>query len=257
MYSAAFFDVNGVLLTYEEAISSFLEEFNAALSKDYTFKDYIFLRGVPPLLGNANLLPLMAAYDRKELVSKLNVEHVDKAEEIARGLLAGLEPSLYKQRAYELRSMLKRHTKAIGSKPLFNEKHVPKFDALKEKYLLGIVTNDDPYFVKKHIPFINHFAFVVSAYDVGVKKPHPTIYSRAIQLANTADTTNQAEKGHIQASNVLYVCDGPHDVEGAKKAGFETYAIYSGMGRREWLYQKGAKRIFNNLGEYLDFLLNL
>ncbi len=240
-----FFDVNGVFLTYEDAIKSFLQEFNAKYERDYSYEDYVFFRGVPPLSGNAVLLPLMIEHSKDELMGRLNKEKVEEAEREAEILIEGLPKDIGDISNELYHKMFVKHIKAKGSKPLFKPNHVEIFDDLYKQHVLGIITNDDPYFVRKNLPFIDKFSVLVSSHHIDVKKPHPEIYKTAL------------EKSGLSSETIIYVCDGAHDVEGGVKAGFETYAIYSGMGRKEWLYQKGAKRVFNDLDEYLRFLSSL
>lgn len=80
---------------------------------------------------------------------------------------------------------------------------------LRPRYRLGAITNGNA--DVHHIGIGHYFDFVVTAAGVGVAKPHPEIFSAALDEAGTA------------AHETLHVGDDPvRDVKGAAGAGLRT-----------------------------------
>lgn len=89
---------------------------------------------------------------------------------------------------------------------------IPTLDALRGRYLLGILSNGNTHPDRCGLP--GRFQFVVQSQDHGVEKPDPEFFKIALREAGCA------------AGEMLHLGDSlPNDVAGANRAG----------GRSVWL----------------------
>ena len=83
---------------------------------------------------------------------------------------------------------------------------LPAFTALRNRYMLGLVSNGNSY--PEHCALDGQFAFVVFAHEVGVEKPDPAIFQAACREAGCAP------------DQLMHVGDSLRsDVEGANAVG--------------------------------------
>lgn len=80
---------------------------------------------------------------------------------------------------------------------------------LKQHFMLGVITNGNADVT--HIGISEYFKFALTSSDVGVGKPHPDIFLRALNEAG------------VNAGEALHVGDHPeNDLLGAEKVGMST-----------------------------------
>lgn len=81
--------------------------------------------------------------------------------------------------------------------------------ALARRFRLGTLSNGNASI--RRLAIGRHFAFAISADEVGRSKPDPAIFAAARTLAD------------VPAEAILHVGDNPdHDIDGARRAGFVT-----------------------------------
>jgi putative hydrolase of the HAD superfamily len=88
--------------------------------------------------------------------------------------------------------------------------------ALKEKYRLAILSNINILhfnYIKKNFPVLNVFHHFILSYKVGVIKPEPLIYRKALQILS------------VSPENVFYADDRSELVEGAKALGIRAFVF--------------------------------
>lgn len=92
----------------------------------------------------------------------------------------------------------------------------PTLEQLKNSYKIGLITNGNTRF--ENHPVSKYFDFAIRAADLGISKPDPRVFERAIELAGT--------------SKILHVGDSiEEDYLGAKNAGLSAI----------WLNREGLK----------------
>lgn len=85
----------------------------------------------------------------------------------------------------------------------------PTLEKLRQRYILGIVSNGNSY--PEKIGLERYFQFIVLAQEVGMEKPDPGIFHLAIERAGCLP------------GEFLYVGDSPeNDIIGAKRAGVKV-----------------------------------
>lgn len=95
---------------------------------------------------------------------------------------------------------------------------VPALEYLVGRYAVGAITNGNADL--ERIGLAHYFSFVISARVVGVAKPDPEPFRRALSA------------GGVDSSDVLHVGDHPeHDVRGAHSVGMRT----------AWMNRNGAR----------------
>ncbi|WP_297506955.1 TIGR02253 family HAD-type hydrolase [Thermococcus sp.] len=112
----------------------------------------------------------------------------------------------------------------------------------KEGYVLGIITDGDP--VKQwekilRLELGEYFDHVFISDELGVKKPHPKIFQKALQKAN------------LKAGEAVMVGDRLYsDIYGAKRVGMTTiWFRYGKYADRELEYRKYADFTISSLEE--------
>lgn len=84
---------------------------------------------------------------------------------------------------------------------------IPMLEQLKNQYKIGLITNGNTRF--ENHPISRYFDFAIQASELGISKPDPRVFKRAIELAGT--------------SKILHVGDSiEEDYLGAKNAGLSA-----------------------------------
>jgi HAD superfamily hydrolase (TIGR01509 family) len=108
-------------------------------------------------------------------------------------------------------------TAAHMSEVLADEEAVPVLSALSKRTQLALVSNfDHPplvYAILREMGLQDFFNLILLSGEVGVRKPSPLIYRRAI------------EKLRVSAEEALFVGDSPEDVEGANAVGMRAVLV--------------------------------
>jgi putative hydrolase of the HAD superfamily len=119
---------------------------------------------------------------------------------------------------------------ALDPKPLIPEE---LFADLAARHRMLLLSNTDPIHVaqmEKNFSFIKFFPTRIYSCAIGLSKPDPAIYRRAIESAG-------ASPGEI-----LYIDDVAEYVEAGKRAGLRTIHFRDADSLREDLYRLGALR---------------
>jgi len=117
---------------------------------------------------------------------------------------------------------------------------MPTLKALKNRYILGVMSNGNSY--PEKIGLEDHFSFIILAQEVGIEKPEPEIFHLA------------AEKAGCLPEELLYVGDSQEsDIVGAKKAGVRV-AWYNRTDARLLPEIPQPDYEINRLTELLDIL---
>jgi putative hydrolase of the HAD superfamily len=107
---------------------------------------------------------------------------------------------------------------------------IPTISKLKEKYLLGLLSNGNTY--PKHCGLEEAFSFVVFSQEHGVEKPDPRLFQIAV------------EKAGCSKEELLHVGNSlEDDIRGAVNAGIKCI----------WINRKGME---NHLGVQVDYEIN-
>ena len=112
---------------------------------------------------------------------------------------------------------------------------------LKQHFVIGAITNGNAQL--EHISIGKHFDFIVTAEDVGVSKPHPSIFQRASSLAK------------VELAEIMHVGDSAQtDVIGAMNAGCK--AVWFNRKRQPWPGGQNPHHVVHCLTE-LAAILNI
>lgn len=114
-------------------------------------------------------------------------------------------------------------------------------------YKFAIVSNKGDLHVK-HLNeyFFKDYIDVAIGEKTGIrKKPYPDTVFEALRLLNSSVDT------------AYYVGDSEVDIDTAKNANMECLVVSWGFRTNEQLIESGAKTIFNNPSELLDFIKNM
>lgn len=112
--------------------------------------------------------------------------------------------------------------------------------SLKQNYTLGAITNGNAQL--HNIPIGQHFDFIVTAEEVGVRKPDAQMFLHASKCAQT------------EIENIVHVGDCPQsDVLGALNAGCK--AIWFNNKRQVWPGGQTPDYVVNILSELPDVLM--
>ena len=104
---------------------------------------------------------------------------------------------------------------------------------LVPQYPCFLISNTNrPHFeyCRKEYPILNKFSGWVLSYEVGVLKPHPAIYHRALELAR------------LPASQIFYVDDREDLIAAGADIGFQTHRFTGAETLKEELAAKGILR---------------
>ncbi|MCD8388054.1 MAG: HAD family phosphatase [Bacteroidales bacterium] len=97
-----------------------------------------------------------------------------------------------------------------------------ELEKLKERYTLGLLSNTNPFimaftnspdFSEDGKPISDYFHYLFLSYEMGVCKPSPEIFERAIEI------------GGMEPEETLFVDDSPTNIEAAKRLGFATLYV--------------------------------
>ncbi len=194
-----FFDLNGTLLSYgnldkanqdhEDAIYIYFTERSKSISRekfDFYVKNYFDIQTPEEFNQELSLFE----YKLQQLAFQVELSlNEDELHELAMRSI----------RAWEVHH------------PLDNDSH-RILNQLQSQYKIALITDFD------HPPYIHHilhkynlnkfFKIIVISADVGVKKPHPEMFNKAL------------EEAQLSANEVVYVGDSvEHDICGALNVG--------------------------------------
>ena len=123
----------------------------------------------------------------------------------------GVEKSIARKIAQEAVELFLYHRNEV--EPFAGVEDI--LEKLASNYVLGAITNGNVRF--ELLPIARHFAFYVSAEQVGAAKPEPEIFRRALELGRLKDSLI------TDKSQVLHVGDDLEtDIYGANRFGFES-----------------------------------
>lgn len=122
------------------------------------------------------------------------------------------------------------------------EEALDVLERLAQDYTLGALTNGNADIYKTDAAEYFDFAFL--AEDIGTSKPHPDIFTAALQQAGVA------------AGNIIHVGDDPvHDVRGAQDVGMHT--VWMNTRGKPWPGGTRADREIANLQELPDAITSI
>lgn len=111
---------------------------------------------------------------------------------------------------------------------------LPNLKKLSQQYKLGALTNGNADLQQIGIRYF--FDFVLSAYEVGVEKPHPAFFALACQYAQT------------DPEHIVHVGDDPNsDVAGALTIGMR--AVWLNRQQKTWTGEQAPDAIISSLVE--------
>ena len=111
---------------------------------------------------------------------------------------------------------------------------LPNLKKLSQQYKLGALTNGNADLQQIGIRYF--FDFVLSAYEVGVEKPHPAFFARACQYAQT------------EPEHIVHVGDDPNsDVAGALTVGMR--AVWLNRQQKTWSGERTPDATISSLVE--------
>jgi putative hydrolase of the HAD superfamily len=113
------------------------------------------------------------------------------------------------QAVYNLTKILKGHYKLV----LLSNTNVLHFD-----------------YLKKNFPVFDTFHYIITSYEVGLRKPHPLIYKKTLDIL-----------GVSCGFNVFYVDDRPELVNAAKRLGLKSFVFKDVLQLRRDLENTGIK----------------
>ncbi|MDP2923526.1 MAG: HAD family phosphatase [Candidatus Omnitrophota bacterium] len=85
---------------------------------------------------------------------------------------------------------------------------------LKEHYKVALLTNINSLhfdYLKKNFPVFDAFHHIIASYEVGLRKPHPLIYQKTLELLN------------VLAQDAFYTDDRAELIEKAKDLGIKSF----------------------------------
>lgn len=102
---------------------------------------------------------------------------------------------------------------------------------LIERYPCFLISNTNrPHFeyCRMQYPILNKFSGWILSYEVGVLKPHPAIYHRALEMIG------------LPSSQVLYIDDREDLIEAGGQLGFQTHRFVNAQALQQELTAKGV-----------------
>ncbi len=85
---------------------------------------------------------------------------------------------------------------------------------LKEHYQVALLSNINSLhfgYLKKNFPVFDAFHHIIVSYEVGLRKPHPLIYQKTLEILN------------VSAQNAFYTDDRAELIEKAKDLGIKSF----------------------------------
>lgn len=115
----------------------------------------------------------------------------------------------------------------------------PMLQALRQHYLLGVITNGNA--DVQRVGLAHHFHFALRAEDLGIAKPDARVFQEALQRAG------------VEAHEAVHIGDHPgDDIAGAQQAGLR--AVWFNPGGKAWTADHRPDAEIGNLTELPDLL---
>jgi len=118
-------------------------------------------------------------------------------------------------------------------------------DVLNGNVLAGVVTNKRGNYARKlaeHLGFAHHMTRIIGAQDGFKAKPSGEMFEEFIRSEG------------VQKSGTVYVGDSPLDVESARNAGIDAFAVTGSIYSAEELALSSPRRVFHHITELVDAL---
>ena len=113
------------------------------------------------------------------------------------------------------------------------KKTVKILETLSKDYNIWLLSNTNPKHIKNKLkPSSNFFNFIngsIFSFEVGLRKPDPSIYRKALSISNTV------------ATEALFIDDLIENIESAKKLGWNTIHYKSYNSLKEELHYLGIE----------------
>lgn len=101
---------------------------------------------------------------------------------------------------------------------------------LKRKYKIALLSNINILhfgYLKEKFPVFDVFHYVLTSFEIGVRKPHPLIYEKTL------------EKLGVSPQNVFYTDDRPELIEKAKELGIRAFIFEDAEHLKQSLIENG------------------
>jgi HAD superfamily phosphoserine phosphatase-like hydrolase len=118
-------------------------------------------------------------------------------------------------------------------------------EALDGTVVTGVITNKRGKYARKiarHLGFDTHMSRIIGAQDGFRGKPAADMFEEFVRSSGT------------RKDRTVYVGDSPLDVEGARNAGIDTYAVAGPIFSAEELALHGARRVLQRIEDLPDTL---
>lgn len=117
--------------------------------------------------------------------------------------------------------------------------------ALEGNFFAGVVTNKRGPYARKlaeHLGFAHHMSRIIGAEDGFKAKPSPDMFEEFMRSTGT------------DKKQTIYVGDSPLDVQAARNAGIDTFAVAGPIFSAEELALYEPRRVLQDLSELIDAL---
>jgi FMN phosphatase YigB (HAD superfamily) len=117
----------------------------------------------------------------------------------------------------------------------FSEKNLSVYNlagSLKNRYKVMLISNINILhfeYVKRTFPILDAFHNIITSFEAGLRKPHPSIYRKALEVLGCL------------AQNVFYTDDRPELIAGARQLGIRSFVFNNPQELRENLSESGVK----------------